>query len=216
MLSSKGIDQLKKDEGIRLKIYKDSLGNSSIGYGFNLGRSDSEDVMMMAGIKPSDIPSIRAGKSSITKEQADAMFDIALSDAHNGAKRLVEDWESHPQGVKDTLVNMSYQLGTSSLRGFSKMLDAVNSGDYSTASKEIMDSEFAKNQTPKRAKRHSDTFNSFAVNEIKEKPSKPLTSKEAYKRAEFNRNADMLAKTMDRESLIQSLATSLSEMETVD
>ena len=40
--------------------------------------------------------------------------------------------------------------------------------------------------------------------------------KEAYKRAEFNRNADMLAKTMDRESLIQSLATSLSEMETVD
>lgn len=209
MLSSKGKDQLKSDEGLRLKSYKDSLGVLSIGYGFNLTRHDADDTLLMAGVSASDIAGVKAGSVPLTEDQANALFDVSLSSASNDARKLVNDFNSHPQAVKDTLVNLSYQLGHKKLSGFEDMLGAINDRDYVKAGAEVLDSKLAK-QTPKRAKRNAERIKAEAK-ELPKRTSigKKLTEKERYKQEIFNNRADLLAKSMSRETIVNSLADNI-------
>ncbi len=63
--------------------------------------------------------------------------------------------------ASDILIAMAYQLGISGLKGFKKMLSAFRAGDYALASREMLNSRWAK-QTPNRAKRASEVIFNIA------------------------------------------------------
>lgn len=117
---------IKNNEGLRLKLYKDTVNKWTVGYGRNI-----ED-------------------NGISKEEADFMFD---NDFARCQKELsIYSWYiNQPENVQAALMNMCFNLGISRLLGFRKMIASLNAKDYTTASIEALDSKWA-TQVGQRAK----------------------------------------------------------------
>ena len=70
------------------------------------------------------------------------------------------DWFlSAPVEVKDIVMNMNYQLGVSAFSKFKKTIQYIKVKDYKAASIEMLDSKWARDDTPSRAKELSDRMN---------------------------------------------------------
>ena len=126
-MTHSGLKQLQEDEGCRLSPYRCTAGKLTIGYGWNLD----------------DVP--------IPQRIADELLCISVARAENDLGTLVKQDElSRPRW--DVLVNMRFQLGAGGIRKFKKFLAAINAGEYLTAAREMLDSNWAR-QTPNRARR---------------------------------------------------------------
>ena len=56
-------------------------------------------------------------------------------------------------GDRRARANMGYQLGIAELMGFKRMLAAMERGDYEAAAREMLDSKWARQDSPGRARR---------------------------------------------------------------
>lgn len=141
------IEELIKHEGLRLQVYKDTLGIDTIGIGRNLedrGISKEELDWM-------DYPSIdHVYEWGIT--EADAVY-LATNDVHIVESELLR---AHPcvdrlDSVRQLiLVDMAFNMGVPRLCLFKKMWAAIHSDQYDVAAKEMLDSRWA-NQVKSRA-----------------------------------------------------------------
>ena len=135
------MDKLVAHEGLRLQVYKDTLGIDTIGIGRNLqDRGISKEEL-----DELDIPSIdHVYEYGIT--EADAMF-LAQNDVQIVEEELLR---AHPcvdrlDSVRQLiLIDMAFNLGVPRLCKFKKMWAAVHDEDYPTAAKEMLDSRWAK------------------------------------------------------------------------
>ena len=109
---------IKKHEGLRLKPYKDTTGNITIGYGCNLSKG-------------------------ISKEIANILYyydkEIATSDAID----IFENFELLNEVRRAVLIDMAYNLGKTRLSTFKKMIAAVYNFDFEVAAMEMLDSKWA-------------------------------------------------------------------------
>lgn len=130
------INDIKKHEGFKAKVYKCTEGYDTIGYGFAI-----KDLIM-----DEDVANlILMKKLQKLLERVHIAFPW-FKDIDNIAKAVV--------------INMCYQLG---LRGFSKFKKTIyllETQQYEEASVEMLDSLWAK-QTPNRAKELSETLRSI-------------------------------------------------------
>lgn len=119
-------DQLMLMEGLRLKPYRDTEGHLTIGYGCNLD-------------------------DGITQEEAEYLLTNRLRKATQDVDRAFP-WARFLSAPRfAVLVNMAYQMGLGGLKQFRKMLAALEQSDFDTAAREMLDSRWAKVQTPGRA-----------------------------------------------------------------
>ena len=121
------VEELKRDEVLRLRPYKDSVGTLTIGYGHNLENGISEieaETLLRADI------------------------DIAIAELD----RALPWWCDLPRSTTRALVNMCFQLWIVRLLGFKKMLAALERRELRTAADEVLESKLAR-QTPNRARR---------------------------------------------------------------
>ena len=123
--------RIKKHEGFRDQVYKDSLGFATIGYGHL--------------VKPDD--PYKEGQT-YTKEVLSEQFDKDFNEAKNNALSLIGNIPVVFQ-AQCVLIEMVFQLGISGVGKFKKMWEALKP-NYQIASEEMLDSRWAK-QTPKRA-----------------------------------------------------------------
>ncbi len=123
------IAQLIEDEGLRLSVYNDSLGNATIGFGHLVKQGEVFDE-----ITPYDALELLRKDYQIAKESVQRNYQWAEGD------------------VKLVLINMTYQLGPVRLAKFEKALAALRNGNYDLAAAELLDSRWAK-QAPNRANR---------------------------------------------------------------
>lgn len=110
--------QLMRDEGLRLKPYRDTVGKLTIGVGRNLD------------------------DNGITEDEAAYLLqnDIAVSERE--LSRL--PWFSGLDDVrKGAIINMHFNLGLPRLLTFRKMIAALDAGDYEQAANEALDSRWA-------------------------------------------------------------------------
>ena len=120
-------DDLKLDEGFRECIYTCSAGKQTIGYGWNL-----EDNGM---------------PEPIAARLLDYSIGIAIRDCES------LEWFYPLNGArKAVIINMMFNLGKSRLRGFKKMIAAIQANDFELAADEMMDSRWY-NQVGFRAAR---------------------------------------------------------------
>jgi lysozyme len=119
-----------KDEGFRRKPYRCSAGALTVGYGTNLdeGLDDDEAMFLLEH---------RLMKREHECRQAFPWF------ARLGPVR---------QGV---IVRMAYQLGTAGVMGFRDMRRALEAGDYAAAADAMLDSKWARHDSPARAHREA-------------------------------------------------------------
>jgi len=126
------MERIKKHEGFVPKMYKDSLGYATIGYG-HLVRPDEQ----------------WEEGTEYSKEQLEVVFKTDFNNALAHANSLMDSMALHVQ-AKEVIVEMVFQLGIAGVQKFKKMWEALRKGDYHEASIQMLDSRWAK-QTPNRA-----------------------------------------------------------------
>lgn len=115
-LSSAGKEFVKKNEGLRLKKYKDVAGYDTIGYGHLCLPSEN-------------IPDV------INKETADALFERDVKSKEQAVTNLVKVVLS--QTEFDALVDFTFNLGSGALAS-STMLKLLNAGNKKAAADELL------------------------------------------------------------------------------
>ena len=130
MISTHGMEvlraQLQRHEGLRLNLYADLGGKTTVGYGRNLsanGISVDEALLMLEN----DI------------EKANLQLEgLPWFDGLSEARRIV-------------IVNMCFNMGLAGVLGFTKMIYAIETGSWEDAAQEMLASKWA-TQVGKRAK----------------------------------------------------------------
>lgn len=111
-------DMLRRDEGIRLKPYRDTRGKLTIGVGRNLD------------------------DDGITLAEADMLLDNDISAAMKQLSDMFPWWTSMTSTRQLVLLNMCFNLGIGGLAGFKQALSAMQAGDYVSAAKEMEASQW--------------------------------------------------------------------------
>lgn len=135
MNRDKLIQDLRRDEGVKHKVYKDSLGILTIGVGRNL-----ED----RGLTNPEIDYLLSNDINA--------FRVELNNAFPWWVHMQEPWMRG-------LLNMCFNMGISRLRGFKKMLAALEGGNGEEAAVQALDSKWAR-QVGARAARIVELFRS--------------------------------------------------------
>ena len=93
-------------------------------------------------------------KYGMTKEQADDALMRNIREAEQGAERIMAS--KGIQGLdpvqKEALTEMVFQMGVSGTKGFPGMLKALQMKDYNKAYQEALDSKWAREDSPQRAR----------------------------------------------------------------
>ena len=132
------IENIKIHEGFRDRIYKDSLGKATIGYGF-----------LVAALSPDELK-LNGGKAEpMSREVAEKILNLKVVRLQKRVFQCLPWLESKSQGVQDTLIEMAYQLGLAGLLGFRHTLGCIEAGDYAQATKNLKASLLYR-QTPRR------------------------------------------------------------------
>ena len=130
-------ERIKKHEGFVPKIYKDSLGKKTIGYGHLITEEDIYEE----------------GKE-YSKEALETCFEKDFDNAVQSAENVIGDIDLLPN-AKEVIIEMCFQLGGNGVSKFKNMWAYLGDGDYVNAGNEMLDSRWYQ-QTPNRAKDLSD------------------------------------------------------------
>jgi|SRR5579872_481212 len=120
MLVNNIADQLRRDEGLRLKPYADTKGKITIGYGYNLT------------------------ENGITTEIAELWLARKIAATQTGVSTKVPWSDGMEQVRRAVLWNMAYNMGVEGLLEFHDMLGLAAKGNYSDAARAMLASLWAK------------------------------------------------------------------------
>jgi lysozyme len=128
-LLTKGVDQIKRHEGLVLHAYQDHLSYLTIGYGRLIDK--------------------RKG-GGISEAEAEMLLKNDISGVVQALERQIPFWSRLNEPRKAVLMNMAFQMGIAGLMKFKRTLAFIEAGQYAEAADGMMGSLWAK-QTPKRA-----------------------------------------------------------------
>ena len=133
------VDDIKKHEGFKPRVYKCTEGYDTIGYGFAI-------------------------KDLIIDEDVGDL--ILMKKLHTLLKRILVafPWfENIDNEAKSVVINMCYQLGITGFSKFKKTIYYLETEQYEEASHEMLDSLWHK-QTPARSKELSERIRALSSN----------------------------------------------------
>ncbi len=129
MLTDELIEEIKQEEGFKPRVYLDTRGKQTIGYG----------TLIEDGISEAEAELLLRHRLGLMAEEIErSSVDGVYANLRPGAQRAV--------------LNMAYNMGVPSLLGFRKMWAALAEGDYEGAAAEALDSDYAR-ELPARAGR---------------------------------------------------------------
>ena len=129
-LMNESAEQVKQDEGLKLKPYKCTAGKLTIGYGRNI-----ED-------------------KGITKQEAEIFLKNDIQECVEDLEEIFTQagFKTLPFNIQKVLINMRYQLGGAGLRGFKNMLRACRDRQWQAMARQMQASKWYQ-QTTNRAQR---------------------------------------------------------------
>ena len=144
-------DLLMFEEGYREFPYHCSEGYPTIGIGTKIG--------------PNNAP-LSNYTFKVSEKVAGAMLEDELYSVRQSLLkfRWYVELDEHRQII---VKSMAYQMGVNGVLKFKKMIAALESKDYSEASRQALDSRWAR-QTPARAERHAAVLGWGNLNEVYE------------------------------------------------
>jgi len=117
------------EEGSSSKPYRDTKGILTIGIGRNL-----------------DSVGLRGGEILV-------LFWNDVAEAERALDKNIPWWRDMSPNRQMAILSMCFQMGWDRLKGFGKMLAALNRMDYREAAAEARDSKWAREDSPGRAQR---------------------------------------------------------------
>jgi|SRR5581483_8811785 len=119
------IDQLIRDEGVRLKPYRDQVGKLTIGVGRNL-----DDV-------------------GISELEAEWLLHNDISRAEDALLQALPWAKDLDEVRRSALINMAFNMGIGGLLGFKNTLAAIQEGRYNDAADGMFESKWATQVGPR-------------------------------------------------------------------
>lgn len=129
MNHQKLVNELIRDEGVKLKPYKCTAGHWTIGVGRTL------EIQGISG------------------REALYMLDNDIDTARWDLQDVFPDFPDFPIDAQHVLINLRHQLGRRGLAGFKRMQEAIRKMDWKEAAKELRDSKLWRTDAPARAER---------------------------------------------------------------
>lgn len=134
-----GMDKIRQnlimEEGLKLMPYRCTADKLTIGVGRNLDDRGISELTAM--------------------QMLDEDIEICLAEL----RANVSNFDQHPDAVKETLIDLCFNLGISRLLKFQKTLgyidEGLETGNYTKAAVELLNSNYAK-QLPARSQRNHD------------------------------------------------------------
>lgn len=127
-------ESVKEHEGLRLKPYRCTADKLTIGYGRNLD------------------------DRGISVAEAEFLLNYDLSWCEASARHSIPRFSKLSSLRQEVLVEMVFQLGLAGVLRFKRMIQAIRDKDYTLAAAEMLDSKWAQQDTPARAKRLAERF----------------------------------------------------------
>jgi len=124
-------ERIKKHEGFRDTIYKDSLGKMTIGWGHLI---TPQDKLME--------------NTQYSKEFLNNLFEKDFDIACDQAMSLIGSYNICEDAI-GVVIEMVFQLGVGNVNKFKNMLEALKESDYAHAAVHMLSSNWHK-QTPER------------------------------------------------------------------
>lgn len=110
--------QLQRHEGWREKVYKDSEGILTIGWGRNVEQK------------------------GISQAEGGILLNNDIADSESECKKRFPFFSDLNDIRQEVLVNMMFNLGWPRLKGFKRMIAALEEADYELAAAEMLDSKW--------------------------------------------------------------------------
>jgi lysozyme len=133
------IAELRRDEGVRYSVYKDTKGIDTVGVGHNLQAHPLPD----------------GWKCPLNDTQVNSLLDDDLEDVFHDLDRNLPWWTDLNDVRQRALANMAFNLGITKLLGFRNTLVAMRQGKYDDAADGMLASAWA-TQVKGRAQRLAD------------------------------------------------------------
>jgi len=127
---------LIKHEGYRKYPYVCSAGKLTIGIGHNLTDNGLPDYMI------------------------NKLFEYDVGWAVRGLLGVFSNFATFSGARQIALIDMVFQLGLPSFKGFKNTIQFIRTGEWALAADEALDSRWARNDTPERAKEITDMLRS--------------------------------------------------------
>jgi lysozyme len=129
-------DMICRHEGLRLKVYKDTKGLETVGYGFNLNSPGAPAICAQLGL---DYAGLKSGAVSLTQEQADAVFQYQLGVVQSQAARIFPNYATMPEKVQAVVADLLF-MGEGTFLTFHNTIAALQAGHYKAAADNLMQS----------------------------------------------------------------------------
>jgi lysozyme len=133
------IAELRRDEGVRYSVYKDTKGIDTVGVGHNLQAK----------------PLPTGWKSPLNDTQVNSLLDDDLEDVFHDLDRNLPWWTDLNDVRQRVVCNMAFNLGITKLLGFKNTLVFMRQGKYDAAADGMLNSAWA-GQVKGRATRLAD------------------------------------------------------------
>ena len=124
-------ERLEREEGRETHLYKDTKGLWTIGIGYHIEEKGLPDDII------------------------DELFRRTLREAALEAPKVVDNYHTLSEPRQSVLVAMVFQMGLPRVLGFKKMRDAIERGNFELAGAEMLDSKWARSDSPARALREA-------------------------------------------------------------
>lgn len=125
---TKILNLISNDEGFSEKLYTDTKGFLTIGFGFNL---TTQEIPMGAAFE---------------------WLDCLIDDLQFRLKQCIPFWSDLNDARKYVLINMAYQMGIGGLLGFHDMLKALGLKDYTATGAAMKDSVWYRDYTARASR----------------------------------------------------------------
>lgn len=134
------IENLKSHEGLATRIYRDSRGFKTVGYGFKLDCLTRDELLLNGG-----------KAEPMSKEVAEQILILKIKKLRPKVFNALKWLEAKPLPVQECVLEMAYQMGLEKLLTFKNTLKFIELGEYKKAYENGLLSLWAK-QTPSRAR----------------------------------------------------------------
>ncbi|MBV8061446.1 MAG: glycoside hydrolase family protein [Alphaproteobacteria bacterium] len=142
------IAELRADEGEKLTAYLDSLGLWTVGVGHLIDPKRGAD--------PAPFGVDLRGGGIITSAQSAMLLEVDIKHKSEELDEKLPWWRNLTDNRQRVIMNMAFQMGVDGLMKFRHALMAMQNGDFNEAKRQMLDSDWAKHQTPQRAWRLAD------------------------------------------------------------
>lgn len=131
-------EEITKEEGEKLKVYRCTEGFPTVGIGHKIVRGDAEYEQPIG--------------HTITKRRSTELFERDIKRTLEELDKKLPWLKTQPPEIIRAVANMAFQLGVSGVLKFRQMLQGIIDKDYEKAYTEGLRSLWAR-QTPARARR---------------------------------------------------------------